>query len=99
MTGRGVPSGVAQAARGTLRWAHSAAAGAGGSITPEFRATRAVLTNSRGTYAEPIADWMLSAIGFCLRGFHFAVSAQQERRWAKTEFTDGTIRWATLNGW
>jgi phosphoglycerate dehydrogenase-like enzyme len=89
--GWGVPRGVAAAAQGTLRWAHTAAAGVGASITPEFRATRARLTNSRVIHAEPIADWVVTAIGFCLRGFHEAVAAQQERRWAKDPFTDGTI--------
>jgi phosphoglycerate dehydrogenase-like enzyme len=89
--GWGVPRGVAAAARGTLRWVHTAAAGVGASITPEFRATGALLTNSRGVHAEPIADWVVAAIGFCLRGFHEAVAAQAARRWAKDVFTDGTV--------
>jgi phosphoglycerate dehydrogenase-like enzyme len=37
-----------------------------------------------------MADWVLAAIGFCLRGFHAAVAAQQARRWAKDVFTDNT---------
>jgi phosphoglycerate dehydrogenase-like enzyme len=89
--GWGVPSDVVAAARGTLRWAHTAAAGVGASITPAFRATGAQLTNSRGVHAEPIADWVVAAIGFCLRGFHDMVAAQRERRWAKDVFTDGTV--------
>jgi len=90
--GWGVPSGVAAAAHGTLRWAHTAAAGVGASITPVFRATGARLTNSRGVHAEPMGDWVVTAIGFCLRGFHNAVEAQRARRWAKGPFTDGTVR-------
>jgi len=89
--GWGVPPGVVQAAAGTLRWVHSAAAGVGASITPELLATGARLTNSRGVHAEPIADWVIAAIGFCLRGFHDAVAAQRERRWAKDAFTDGRV--------
>ncbi|MDH5197947.1 MAG: NAD(P)-binding domain-containing protein [Gemmatimonadota bacterium] len=89
--GWGVPSSVVAAAHGTLRWAHTAAAGVGASITPVFRATGARLTNSRGVHAEPIADWVVAAIGFCLRGFHDVVAAQRERRWAKDVFTDGTV--------
>jgi len=89
--GWGVPSGVAAAAHGTMRWAHTAAAGVGASITPVFRATGARLTNSRGVHAEPIADWVIAATGFCLRGFHAAVAAQRQRRWAKVAFTDGTV--------
>jgi phosphoglycerate dehydrogenase-like enzyme len=90
--GWGTPRGVVAAARHTLRWAHTAAAGVGSSLTPEFRATGALLTNSRVVHAEPIADWVVTAIGFCLRGFHAAVAAQAERRWAKDTFTDGTVR-------
>jgi phosphoglycerate dehydrogenase-like enzyme len=90
--GWGVPGHVARAGAGTLRWAHTAAAGAAASITPELRASGALLTNSRGIHAEPIADWVIAAIGFCLRGFHAAVAAQREERWAKDVFTDGTVR-------
>lgn len=90
--GWGVPPGVARAAAGTLKWAHTAGAGAGGSITREFRATGAVLTNSRGVYAEPIADWVLAAIGFCLQGFHALVAAQRAARWDKDAFTAADTR-------
>lgn len=89
--GWGVPPGVLAAAAGTLRWAHSGAAGVGASVTPAFRATGAVLTNSAGVHAEPMADWVVAAIGFCLRGFHEAVRAQREGRWAKDPFTDGRV--------
>ncbi len=89
--GWGVPAAVACAARGTLRWAHTASAGVLASLSPEFLATGAVLTNSRGIQAEPMADWTIAAIGFCLRGFHAAVWAQREHAWVKDAFTDGTI--------
>jgi phosphoglycerate dehydrogenase-like enzyme len=96
--GWGTPRGVVAAARDTLRWAHTAAAGVGASLTPEFRATGALLTNSRGVHAEPIADWVVAAIGYCLRGFHDAVAAQAQGRWAKDVFTDGTVRVRELAG-
>jgi phosphoglycerate dehydrogenase-like enzyme len=89
--GYGVPVAVARAAQGSLRWAHSAAAGVRATITPEFLATGAVLTNAKGLHAEPMADWAVAAIGFCLRGFHDAVQAQRESRWTKDEFTDGRV--------
>jgi phosphoglycerate dehydrogenase-like enzyme len=85
--GWGVPRKVVKATSGTLRWAHSAAAGVGASITPELRASGAVLTNSRGIHAEPVSDWVITAIGFCVRGFHEAVVAQRDHRWAKLRFT------------
>lgn len=89
--GWGVPRGVAAAANGSLRWAHSGSAGVGSSLTPEFLATGARFTNSRGVNAEPMADWAVAAMGYCLRGFHAAVAAQRERRWAKDAFTDGRV--------
>lgn len=92
--GWGVPAAVAAAARPTLRWAHTASGGVGGSLTPQLLASGAVLTNSRAVHAEPMADWVIAAVGFCARGFHWAVAAQRERRWAKDEFADGTVSMA-----
>lgn len=96
--GWGVPVGVARAARGTLRWAHTASAGARASLSPEFLATGAVLTNSRGVQAEPMADWTIAAIAFCLRGLHVAVQAQRAHDWAKDSFTDGRVTVRELAG-
>lgn len=90
--GWGIGATIAEAAAGSLRWAHTASAGVGRSLTPAFRATGAVLTNSAGVQAEPMADWVIAAIGYCLRGFHAAEAARVERRWAKDEFTDGRVR-------
>jgi phosphoglycerate dehydrogenase-like enzyme len=89
--GWGVAPAIVAAGRGTLRWVHTAAAGVGASITPELRASGARLTNSAGVHAEPIADWVVTAIGFWLRGFPAALRAQAERRWAKDAFTDGSV--------
>ena len=90
--GWGVPRAVVAAASATLKWAHSAAAGVGASITQELRASGALLTNSRGVHAEPMADWIMMAIGICARGMHVAIAAQRHARWAKDEFTNGSIR-------
>ena len=90
--GWGVPAAVVRAAGSSLRWVHTAAAGVGGSLTAELAATGAVITNSRGTHAEPMADWSVAAIGFCARGFHAAVAAQNRGEWIKDAFTDFTRR-------
>lgn len=96
--GYGVPEGVARAAAGTLRWAHSAAAGVGGCLTPAFLATGAKLTNSRGIHAEPIADWAIAAVGMCLRGLLWAAAGQREGRWLKDRVTDGSLPVRELAG-
>ena len=88
--GYGLPKGVAEAGRDTLRWVHSGTAGIGGSI-PHLAGTKIVLTNSAGVHAEPMADWVIAAIGFFVRGLDRMVSAQREGRWVKEDFTDGAV--------
>ncbi len=88
--GYGVPVGVAAAARGTLRWAHSGTAGVGASIE-RLRDSGAVLTNSAGVHAEPMADWVLAAIAYFARGLDRMIEAQRAGRWAKAEATD--LKW------
>jgi phosphoglycerate dehydrogenase-like enzyme len=82
--GFGVPDGVLAAGRGTLRWAHSGTAGVGSSL-PSLRGTGVVLTNSAGVHAEPMADWVITAIGYFARGLDRAIEAQARRRWIKEE--------------
>jgi phosphoglycerate dehydrogenase-like enzyme len=89
--GFGVSPAIARAGMGTVRWVHSAAAGVGSSLTPELAETGAAFTNSRAVHAEPMADWVIAALGFCFRGFHEMVSAQRERQWAAARFTDRTV--------
>ncbi|HEY6092191.1 MAG TPA: NAD(P)-dependent oxidoreductase [Gemmatimonadales bacterium] len=88
--GWGVPTGVVGAAKGSLRWAHTASAGIGSSLATVSGAG-VVFTNSAGVHAEPIADWVIAAIGFFTRGLDRMVSAQRQGRWAKDDFTDGAL--------
>jgi len=85
--GFGIPSGVAAAAKDTLRWAHSATAGVGSSLGHVGPAV--LLTNSAGVHAEPMADWVIAAIAYFTRGLDRMISAQRQGRWAKADFTDG----------
>lgn len=95
--GWGVPVEVARAAGRALQWAHTASAGVRGALSPAFRATGAVLTNSRGVHAAPMADWVVAAVALCLRGFLPAIAAQRERRWIKDAFTEGRIELRELS--
>ena len=92
--GYGVPRELFRAARDTLRWAHSAAAGVGGSLYPEMVASDVILTNSAGVHAEPIADTVLAMMLHFARGLDWAVRAQAERRWGKEPFeaADAPVR-------
>jgi phosphoglycerate dehydrogenase-like enzyme len=85
--GWGIPEAVLAAGRGTLRWVHTAAAGVGASVTPALRESGAVLTNSAGVHAEPIAEWVVAAVLHFFRGMDVAVRAQADRRWAKDDLT------------
>ena len=85
--GYGLPPGVLEAARGTLRWAHSAAAGVSASLGGLLAASDVVLTNSAGVHAEPMAEWAVGAVLHFFRGFDRVVRAQAEGRWAKDDLT------------
>jgi len=88
--GYGVPGGVVEAGRTTLRWVHTGTAGVGSSL-PQLRGTGIVLTNSAGIHAEPMADWVIAALAYFARGLDRVVAAQARRRWAKAEFEDLTV--------
>jgi phosphoglycerate dehydrogenase-like enzyme len=92
--GYGIPRELFLAARETLRWAHSAAAGVGGSLYPEMVESTVILTNSAGVHAEPIADTVLAMMLHFARGVDWAVRAQAERRWGKEPFeaADAPVR-------
>lgn len=92
--GYGVPRDLFLAARDTLRWAHSGAAGVGGSLYPEMLASAVTLTNSAGVHAEPIADTVLAMMLHFARGLDWAVRAQAERRWDEAPFeaADAAVR-------
>jgi len=85
--GYGVPAGVVEAARATLRWAHSGSAGVAASL-PHLKGASVVLTNSAVLHAEPIADWVIAAIAYFVRGLDRMREAQLLERWAKEEFAD-----------
>ena len=85
--GYGLPPAILDAATGTLRWAHSAAAGVSASVGPLLGASGVVFTNSAGVHAEPMAEWAVGAVLHFFRGIDRAVRAQAEGRWAKDELT------------
>ncbi len=88
--GHVVPAGVIEAGRDSLRWAHTVTAGVAPSL-PHFRGTHIVLTNSAGVHAEPIADWVITAIGYFARGLDRLREFQAAGRWAWAEFADFAV--------
>ncbi len=83
-----VPASLLDAAP-MLRWAHSAAAGVGSSVTSTLRAHGAVLTNSAGIYADAIADTTLAGVLHFVRGLDVAVRQQAASHWDQLPFVLG----------
>ena len=77
-----------------LRWIHSAAAGVGAALFPEMVTSTAVLTNSAGIHAQPIAQHVVGGVIYLLRSFDAAVDNHRAGLWDKRPFTgDGsTVR-------
>ncbi len=94
--GYGVPEEVIDAAP-FLRWAHSMAAGVGGSISPALRARGLMFTNSAAQYAEGIADTVLGGVIHFLRGFDVAVRQQAASRWDQDTFSLESTRLREVN--
>jgi len=88
--GHVVPAGVVEAGLKSLRWAHTVTAGVAPSL-PHLRGTHIVLTNSAGVHAEPIADWVIAAIGYFARGLDRLREFQAAGRWAWAEFADFAV--------
>ncbi len=70
-----------------LRWVHSAAAGVGGLLFPEMRASAVIVTNSAGVHATPIAEHVVAGALVLLRGLDIARERQRARQWDRAVFT------------
>lgn len=82
-TSRAVPESWATPNR--LRWLHVAAAGVDPVLCPELAASDAVLTNSRGIFEEPIAEYVLGLILAFVKDLPGTLAAQADRRWQHRE--------------
>lgn len=92
----GIVPEMVEAASG-LKWAHSAAAGVTGSITPALRASGVHFTNSAGIFAEPMADTVLGGVLHFARGLDLAVRQQAERVWDQKPFITPPLESRELN--
>jgi len=76
-----------------VRWIHSTAVGVGALLDGLGSGGRAVLvTNSRGVYAEPIAEHAIALTLALRRGLHTARTRQLERTWAQAELLEAAAR-------
>jgi phosphoglycerate dehydrogenase-like enzyme len=68
-----------------LRWVHSATAGVERVLTPSSRARQLVITNARGVFSRPIAEYVLMMILAVSRRLPSLLELQAERTWQPLE--------------
>ncbi len=68
-----------------LRWVHSATAGVERVLTPSSRARHLVITNARGVFSRPIAEYVLMMILAASRRLPSLLELQAERTWQPLE--------------
>ena len=66
-----------------LRWIHSGSAGIDHILTPRFRASSIVLTNSAGVHAPSIAEWVVGAMLQVLKDLPAMRRRQEAREFEK----------------
>src|SRR5690625_236020 len=72
-------------AAGSVRWLHVAAAGVDAVLAPEVRRSGVVVTNSRGVFEEPIAEYVLAQVLSFAKDLPGSLRLQAEHRWHHRE--------------
>jgi phosphoglycerate dehydrogenase-like enzyme len=80
---------AARAAR--ARWIHTTAVGVGGVLQPAVLERPIVVTNTRGTHGEAIAEHAIALALALRRRLHVALARQAERRWAQEEISRSRV--------
>ena len=68
-----------------LRWVHSATAGVERVLTPASRDRNLVITNARGVFSRPIAEYVMMMILTVSRRLPLLLELQRERTWQPLE--------------
>lgn len=82
----------------SLRWVHTASAGVDRVAFPELLASPAVLTNSRGVFDVPMAEFVLGAVLAFAKDTAGSLALQRERTWRHRETETVAGRTATVVG-
>jgi phosphoglycerate dehydrogenase-like enzyme len=69
----------------SLRWVHIASAGVDRLLFPELAESDVIVTNSRGIFDEPIAEYVLGLVLCFAKDLHTTLRLQGERRWLHRE--------------
>jgi phosphoglycerate dehydrogenase-like enzyme len=68
-----------------LRWVHVAGAGVDRVLFPELAASDVTVTNSRGVFDEPMAEYVLALVLCFAKDLHTTLGLQRQRRWRHRE--------------
>jgi phosphoglycerate dehydrogenase-like enzyme len=69
----------------SLRWVHIASAGVDRLLFPDLAASDVTVTNSRGVFDEPIAEYVLGMVLCFAKDLHTTLRLQGRRRWQHRE--------------
>jgi phosphoglycerate dehydrogenase-like enzyme len=69
----------------SLRWVHAASAGVNHVLTPEVVASDVAVTNSRGVFDAPMAEYVLAMALALAKDLPTTLARQRERRWQHRE--------------
>jgi phosphoglycerate dehydrogenase-like enzyme len=64
-----------------VRWIQTASAGVDTLLFPALIDSDVVVTNVRGVFEEPIAEWVIGAMLAFITGLHGSIVDQRDRRW------------------
>ncbi|MEB3366288.1 D-2-hydroxyacid dehydrogenase [Saccharopolyspora mangrovi] len=64
-----------------LRWIHSASAGVDRLLFPQLRDSPVALTNSRGVFDQPIAEYVLGTVLTFAKDMHTTLRLQDTKQW------------------
>lgn len=69
----------------SLRWIHAASLGVDGVLTDEIVKSKVTVTNTRGVFEQPIAEYVLALMLFFGKDFRGTLAAQEARSWEPRE--------------
>lgn len=70
---------------GRLKWMHAASAGLDAVLFPESEESGVMITNSRGVFDRPIAEFVLGTMLVFVKDLHTTLDLQQRREWRHRE--------------
>ena len=89
---------IAGTGPGTLRWVHTASAGVDRVAFPALLASPVTLTNSRGVFDEPMAEFVLGAVLAFAKDTPRSLALQRDRTWRHRETETVAGKVATVVG-